>query len=168
MACRRLTQEGLLRREPGPRGKLVNFGINGSSQAVVTPRLSRLVKEANITEDEVKTALAKMLEATGWSVKVAWGRSRGIDIEATKAGTRWIIECKGTGSSHPMQNNYFIGVIGELLQRMHDDRAKHSIAFPDLPKYRRLWSELPIKVKHQLQLTALFVTNEGTIEELPQ
>jgi hypothetical protein len=42
-----------------------------------------------------------------------------------------------------MQNNYFVSVVGELMQRMNDDRAKHSIAFPDLPKFRRLWSELP-------------------------
>jgi hypothetical protein len=77
-----------------------------------------------------------------------------------------VIECKGTGSSPPMQNNYFLGVVGELLQRMHDDSAKHSIAFPDLPKYRRLCSELPANVKQRLQLTVLFVTADGVVQEL--
>jgi hypothetical protein len=107
-----------------------------------------------------------MLESEGWSVQVAWGRSRGIDITATRDQERWVIECKGTGSRHEMQNNYFLGVLGELLQRMHDDHAKHSIAFPDLSKYRRLWSELPLSVKQRLRLTALFVAADGGVHEL--
>ena len=107
-----------------------------------------------------------MLESNGWSLKVAWGRERGIDIEALRGAERWIIECKGTGSLAPMQNNYFVGVIGELMQRMSDDRAKHSIAFPDLPKFRRLWSELPRTVKERLRLSALFVSGDGNVAEL--
>jgi hypothetical protein len=39
-----------------------------------------------------------------------------------------------------------------------DDRAKHSIAFPDVPKFRRLWSELLAMVKERLQLSALFAS----------
>src|SRR5207249_8057046 len=100
------------------------------------------------------------LEPKGWTVEVAWGRTRGIDIVALRGAERWVIECKGIGSLAPMQNNYFVGVIGELTQRMSDDRAKHSIAFPDVPKFRRLWSELPAMVKERLQLSALFVAED--------
>jgi hypothetical protein len=53
-----------------------------------------------------------------------------------------------------MQNNYFVSIVGELMQRMSDDRAKHSIAFPDVPKFRRLWSEFPMMVKERLQISA--------------
>ena len=119
-----------------------------------------------MTEDRVKSALVAMLEPSGWSVEVAWGKKRGIDIVALRGEERWVIECKGTGSLAPMQNNYFVGVIGELMQRMSDRRAKHSIAFPNLPKFRRLWSELPAVAKERLQLTALFVSEDGSVLEL--
>jgi hypothetical protein len=119
-----------------------------------------------MTEDQVKAALETTLKSNGWSVKIAWGRQRGIDIEAERTGERWIIECKGEGSLAPMQNNYFVSVIGELMQRMSDPHAKHSIAFPDRPKFRRLWVELPTTVKERLRLSALFVSNEGTVVEL--
>jgi len=119
-----------------------------------------------MSEDQVKTALKTMLERDGWSVQVAWGRARGIDIVALRGTERWVIECKGTGSIPPMQNNYFVGVIGELMQRMSDERAKHSIAFPDVPKFRRLWSELPAIVKDRLKLSALLVSEDGTVLEI--
>jgi hypothetical protein len=119
-----------------------------------------------LTEDEVKASLLTLLTAQGWATEVAWGKARGMDIAASKDGQRWLIECKGSGSLAPMQNNYFVGVIGEIVQRMADPEAKHSIAFPDLAKLRRLWSELPKHVKHTLKLTALFVASDGTVTEL--
>ena len=168
MVCRKLCQEGFLRRQRGPRGKLVNFLVyqaSLSSPAVAEPKTAAAPSQG-LTEDQVKTFLANMLKQAGWSVQVAWGRARGIDITAIRGDERWIFECKGTGSSAPMQNNYFLGAIGELLQRMDNNRAKHSVAFPDVPKFRRLWSELPTKVKHKLHLTVLFVTTDGSVQEL--
>jgi hypothetical protein len=50
--------------------------------------------------------------------------------------------------------------------RLIDQRAKHSIALPDLPKFQRLWSELPLLVKRRLELTALFVLRDGIVVEL--
>jgi hypothetical protein len=123
-------------------------------------------KSVVLSEDQVKSALKAKLETDGWTVEVAWGRERGIDIVALRGPERWVIECKGTGSIPPMQNNYFVGVVGELLQRMSDERAKHSIAFPDVPKFRRLWTELPTMVKERLKLTALFVSDDGSVVEI--
>jgi MarR family protein/restriction endonuclease len=166
--CRRLCQKNLVRRERGKRGKLVNFAITGGDQpAVIGSSMPRTRADAGaMTEDQVKAALVSMLEQKGWSVEVAWGRQRGIDIVALRGAERWVIECKGTGSLAPMQKNYFVSVVGELMQRMSDDRAKHSIAFPDVPKFRRLWSELPPMVKQRLQLSALFVANDNSVLEL--
>lgn len=101
----------------------------------------------------------------GWTVAVAMGRERGADVIATRGGERWIIECKGSGSLPPMDNNYFIGALGELLQRMTDDAARYSVAFPDQPKFRRLWSELPEHPKRSLGLSCLFVSPTGNIVE---
>jgi len=166
IVCRKLSQEGRIRRELGPRGKLINSVITGAISAVPAKEPNIEPRIVVITEDQVKQTIATMLEQSGWSVKVAWGRTRGVDITATRGDERWLIECKGTGSRPEMHNNYFVAVVGEVLQRMHDDRAKHSIAFPELPKYRRLWSELPTNVKQRLQLSVLFVGADHTICEL--
>jgi hypothetical protein len=53
-----------------------------------------------------------LMQASGWSVEVAWERQRGIDIVGLREPERWVIECKGTGSLAPMQNDYFVSVVG--------------------------------------------------------
>jgi hypothetical protein len=42
-----------------------------------------------------------------------------------------------------MRVNYFLGALGEILQRMEDPTAKYSIALPDLQQFRNLWKKLP-------------------------
>jgi hypothetical protein len=64
-------------------------------------------------------------------------------VEALKNTDRWIIEVKGCGSRNPMRHNFFLMVLGELLQRMDDPKAKYSIAFPNMKQYRGLWDRLP-------------------------
>lgn len=116
------------------------------------------------SEDAVKKHLKLWLEQQGWSVKVAWGKTRGVDIEATKSGSRWLIEVKGIGSLQPMRVNYFIGMLGETLQRMDDPKAAYSIALPDHPQYRGLWNRLPELAKKRTQITMLFVAPNGRVE----
>lgn len=65
-----------------------------------------------------------------------------------------------------MRVNYFLGVLGELLQRMSDPEAKYSIALPDLPQFRRLWDRLPAQAKGRTGISALFVNDSGRIEEV--
>ncbi len=72
----------------------------------------RLVGEPRtpITEDEIKAAVRDHLAAHGFAVTVAWGRTRGIDIEAKHPdGRRYVIEAKAeVGQSGPQQVNYFL------------------------------------------------------------
>lgn len=175
--ARKLEVQGLVRRAVGNGGKIVNhpvgsFGnklpaeriaVRHTATSVTPPSLSIATKETHDEEDWVKLAVQDWLQQLGWTVDVAWGRNRGIDIAATKSGERWIIECKGTGSSAPMQNNYFIGALGELLQRMTDPDARYSVAFTDTPKFRRLWNELPKHAKERLKLSAIFVDRDGVV-----
>ena len=65
-----------------------------------------------------------------------------------------------------MRVNYFLGVMGELLQRMNNPDAKHSIALPDLPQFRKLWSRLPALAKQRTGISALFVDASGRVEEV--
>lgn len=79
---------------------------------------------------------------------------------------RWIIEAKGCGSLNPMRVNYFLGILGELLQRMNDTDARYSIALPDITQYRRLWQRLPELAKSRTTISALFVGAGGSVEEV--
>jgi hypothetical protein len=104
--------------------------------------------------------------ASGWQVRVKWGRTQGIDIEATKGLSRWIVEAKGGGSLQAMRVNYFIGMLGELLQRMDDPGARYSIALPDMKQFRGLWERLPDLAKSRTTISALFVDAAGHIDEV--
>jgi hypothetical protein len=127
--------------------------------------LSRTTSDAPIfSEDEVKKVLETWLSARGWSVEIAWAKSRGVDIHARKNDERWIIEVKGGGSLQPMRVNYFLGVLGETLQRMDDPKAAYSIALPDLKQFRNLWSRLPALAKARTQISALFVARDGSVD----
>ena len=72
---------------------------------------------------------------------------------------------KGGGSRDPMRVNYFLAVLGELLQRMDDPAARYSIALPDMKQFRGLWSRLPMVAKTRTQITALFVAASGDVVE---
>ncbi len=162
-ACRRLEADGLLIRARRGDGLLGN-NLTGA-HSIKHVRREPTPTDAGVSEDEVKEALQRWLRAQGWSVEIAWGHAQGPDLDARKGGTRWLIEAKGCGSSQPMRVNYFLGVLGEVLQRMADPDAKYSIAMPDMPQYRSLWRRLPSLTKGRTGLTALFVTAAGEIQE---
>jgi hypothetical protein len=63
-----------------------------------------------------------------------------------------------------MRVNYFLGVLGELLFRMNDAASKYSIAVPDVPQFRKLWSRFPAEAKSRLRITALFVSETSVVE----
>lgn len=92
--CRALEKRGILSRGVGPGGRIVNR-LAGSSVApspvAAPPTRPSLASEA-LSEDEVKTAIRDRFEAQGFTVAVAWGRVRGIDIEARRGDERWAIE----------------------------------------------------------------------------
>ncbi|BDG48321.1 hypothetical protein PspKH34_28820 [Parageobacillus sp. KH3-4] len=50
--------------------------------------------------------------------------------------------------------NYFLTILGEILQRMEDPYAKYSIALPGIQQFLKLWDRLPLLAKMR---TALFV-----------
>jgi hypothetical protein len=64
-----------------------------------------------------------------------------------------------------MRVNYFLAVLGELLQRMDDGSAKYSIALPDLQQFRNLWLRLPRLAKQKTGISCLFVDSRGNIQE---
>jgi hypothetical protein len=118
-----------------------------------------------LSEDDVKERVRVWLERSGWRVEVAWGKSRGTDILAVRDDIRWLIEAKGGGSLQPMRVNYFLMVLGEVLQRMEDPATRYSIALPDMRQFRGLWARLPSLAKKLLGISALFIDENGAVEE---
>ena len=119
-----------------------------------------------MNEDTIKKKLVKDLKSKGWKVEVAYGRKKGVDILAIKDSSRWVIEVKGLGSLQPMQNNYFLSVLGETLQRMNCPDTRYSIALPDTEKFRRLWNELPQLAKERTKIDCIFISKNEL--EIPQ
>ena len=122
-ACRKLAAGDRLRRGVGTSGKIINT-LDRTWRPV--ERLPAMPAEGSLLiEDEIKGAVRHHLASDGYDVRVAWGRQRGIDIEATRSEPpdRLVIEAKGEATLQPQQVNYFLGALGELIQRMDDPSA---------------------------------------------
>jgi hypothetical protein len=104
--CRRLETAGLLARHRGREGKIVNVLLRDRGAVAPTPAESA---PQLLTEDEVKAAVKMHLEAKGYAVHVAWGRTQGVDIEAHKDAQHLYLEAKGEPSNRPPQVNNFLG-----------------------------------------------------------
>lgn len=118
-------------------------------------------RTASLTEDEVKQGVKEYLEAAGFRVTVAWGRQRGVDIRAVSGAEVMLLEAKGSAVNPPQQVNYFLGALGELLQRMSDPTTTYGLALPDSPQYCGLVARLPALAWQRLRLTVLFVSKDG-------
>ena len=163
--CRALASQGHVRRAGGVGSKIVNWLADSGHAATVSPaevhHINKPVAGSLLTEDEVKEAAAAHLTSMGWSVAVAWGHTRGIDIEASRDDERLVLEAKGEVSLQPQQVNYFLGAVGELVQRMSDPTSRYGLALPDNRQYRGLVSRLPEVARRQVVQVVLFVTRSA-------
>jgi len=166
-AARSLGSKGMLiRRERPEDGLIGNYPGNAPAPSRKDAFVAKNHDVDALSEEETKSILNGWLQSDGWGTQVAWGRTPGIDIDAKKKGDRWNIEVKGPGSRPPMRVNYFIGILGETLQRMDDPDAKYSIALPNLKQYRGLWERLPDLAKSRTGISLILVSKGGAIEEL--
>lgn len=55
-----------------------------------------------------------------------------------------LIEAKGEINLSAQQVNYFVGALGELVQRMSDTAARHGLALPNNRQYRGHVDRLPV------------------------
>ena len=173
-ACRELARVGKLQRKAREDGLIGNYPVSAlyvSADAErrnvgATHGAEPAREDRALGEDQLKAHLEKWLNADGWRARVAWGRERGVDIEAVgRDGERWLIEVKGCGSRSAMRVNYFIAVLGETLQRMDDANARYSIALPDMPQFHGLWDRLPRLAKERTRISMLFVGADGRVRE---
>jgi hypothetical protein len=157
--ARQLAAEGHIRRATGRTGKIVNT-LSDTRLPALPSEVPAAPSSTLLTEDEVKLAMHTYLEAQGYSVTVMWGRARGVDIDAIAPNARVLIEAKGDAPTPQMQGNYFLGALGELVQRMADPDAQYGLALPDNRRYRGLAERLPDLVVRRLRLRFYFVTRK--------
>ena len=121
--------------------------------------------EKFVSEDDAKDAIAKFFSGHGWKVTVNRGHKNGVDIEAKRDNSCWRIEVKGAYARkkgtllprEPSKTNYFLNVLGEILQRMDDTNIHYAIAFPKIKKYEELWAQLPLETKKRTQINMIIV-----------
>ena len=164
-ACRTMEKEGRLVRQKTDCfiGNYLT-GTAPSATASTTPSAEAKKEREPLDEEAIKRVLTDKLTAEGWTVSTAWSHTPGVDIDARRGTDRWMIEVKGPGSRPQMRVNYFLSMLGELLQRMDDPAARYSIALPDLPQYRGLWERLPTLAKQRTGIDVLFVGADGTVK----
>ncbi|GAA4570296.1 hypothetical protein [Planotetraspora kaengkrachanensis] len=158
----------MLARRVGPDGKIVNSLVSTVPTTEVAPPTPlrpaghEAVRRSGdlLSEDSVKAAVKAYLEGAGWSVTVAWGRNHGVDIEAHRGREHLYLEAKGEAGNPAQQANYFIGALGELVQRLRDPTAKYGLALPDNPQFRRLAERLPPLAHERLNLVVMFVDRQ--------
>lgn len=168
--CHLLESQGLIKREQNyeKNNYIGNYPVDKNLLYDRTTFISDTysTSDSHLQEDEVKHYLKIYLEENNWSIeKFADKNKHGVDIEAKRDGEKWLIEVKGCGSRQPMRNNYFISVLGEILQRMNDSNARYSIAFPDMKQYRNLWNKLPNIAKERTTIDMLLVDSKGNVKE---
>jgi DNA-binding MarR family transcriptional regulator len=168
-AARALEAQRLISRRRRHDGLIGNFLMATTVDAATLPSAVRAsaVHENHdveaLSEEDIKRRLVAWLAADGWTATVAWAKQHGVDIDARRGEERWVIEVKGPGSRPPMRVNYFVGILGETLQRMNDPDARYSIALPELAQFRRLWERLPELAKTRTGVSAIFVSKAGDV-----
>jgi len=174
-AARALSKGGRILRRRRPSDQLIgnyplaNVGTMSHVKSTASKASSSSqtgATSSGASEEELKAYLDKWLRQNGWKTTIAWGKAHGVDIQAVRNHEHWIIEVKGCGSLSAMRVNYFISILGELLQRMDRKDWRYSIALPDIAQYRNLWKRLPKLAKSRTTISALFVKADGSVTDV--
>lgn len=81
-----------------------------------------------------------------------------------ETGERWVIEAKGETTAVGLD---FRTGLGQLLQHMEDRCAKHALAVPDTPKFRRQIDKVPGWARKALGIHWLVVGERGNVTVVP-
>ena len=129
------------------------------------------LKKADVlSEDKVKEYVIKWLSRNDYG-DFTYGdkKDRGPDIKAKKNGygVYYIIEAKKEGATAPLNDNYFLNSLGQIITRMNvGKRTKYSygLALPEKSAKIAL-RRIPWQVCEKLNLRVLMVSKDGTVKE---
>ncbi|MDQ2706438.1 MAG: hypothetical protein M3Z25_01830 [Actinomycetota bacterium] len=182
MICRRLAEEGIVRRDTADSPILNRLS---NAEAPVPPRRPVPSEPAKPWpwEGAVQHALVEWLTSEGGEIVSQADtatKQRGTDVVAELDGRRVHIEVKGwpsTQYSDPRRagevkptaptvqaNQWFAGALSSALKlRQGNPRDRVVVAFPDMPRYRTLHSERAEPLR-RLDIEFWVVTESGTVE----
>ncbi|MBA2323751.1 MAG: hypothetical protein H0V92_06995 [Pseudonocardiales bacterium] len=182
MICRRLAEEGIVRRDPADSPILNRLS---NAEAPVPPRRPAPSEPAKPWpwEGAVQHTLVEWLTSEGGEIVSQADtatKQRGTDVVAELDGRRVHIEVKGwpsTQCSDPRRagevkptaptvqaNQWFAGAMSSALKlRQGNPRDRVVVAFPDMPRYRTLHSERAEPL-HRLDIEFWLVTESGAVE----
>lgn len=133
-------------------------------------------------EGNVVAALAKHLEAEGWSVDCiadTASKAQGVDLQARRGGVTLLVEAKGypstvyrdparanehkpTNPTNQAQQWFSHALLkATRLQNKHR-QATVALCFPDFPRYRALFNETVLGLT-KLAVPVFFVAGDGLV-----
>ncbi len=131
---------------------------------------------SRLTENDVVNAVARYLEANGWSIgQLRTTSERGVDLVAERNGLRLHVEAKGATSSKATSRRYGIGftrgqVFDHVAKAVHTalavvsrgDGTRAALAVPDDPHHRYFVGRVSA-VLARLGVRTFFVAGPSTI-----
>jgi hypothetical protein len=79
-----------------------------------------------------------------------------------------MLEAKAEVARNAQNVNYFLGALGELVQRMSDRTARYGLALPDNRQFRGLVDRLPDVAIERLGLEVFFVRRQDAGYEVAE
>jgi hypothetical protein len=134
-------------------------------------------------EGNVVDAVERHLLETGWNIDGradTLSKERGVDLAASQAGKRVLIEVKGypskqyrdprrasevkpTNPANQAQQWFSHALLKAMRLQTSDPSAAVALAFPDFPRYRALFNQTRSGFE-KLRLAMIFVLEDGSVE----
>ena len=180
--CRRLEREGLLIRERGAQGKIVNrlSSKHRESSGPIPPSstFSDWFWEGNVQE-----AIKSYLTQQGWTIKEesdTASQQRGVDLVAVLDDRVLAVEVKGypsttyargpkAGQPKPTQptlqaRHWYAGaLLSALMLRSKRPSVEIALGFPDFPRYRSLLEKTEWALRN-LNIGIYLVQSDRSVE----
>lgn len=125
-------------------------------------------------EDWLQERIIIYLKQKGYIItKHASGKTHGVDIKAYHPKLRryYFVEVKAepkstSKSKHAMRENYFVGVLGEIICRMIQKHGRYALGLPKNDSYIKKTNKIPERIRKLLKLDIFFVDKQGNVKVL--
>lgn len=105
-----------------------------------------------LSEEVVKDLVFRQLRRDGFAGKRSAPRGKGPDIAGSDRKGRVVVEVKGEGARPQEFYNSFLNVLGQIVTRMDDAKARYIIALPIRHRFVDLLCKLPSRIRRELHL----------------
>lgn len=190
--CRKLAIEGVIRRGPGPRGKIVNYPADKAGRLPLSAAITTTFLPAPpivdatdewFWEGNIVRLLAAAFERQGWEILEmadTMSKARGIDLRIRRDAVEVVIEVKGypstvyrdagrakeTKPTAPLvqAGHWYSHALLKAMRLVSSHAtARVALAFPDFPRYRTLYKETREALR-RVEVALIFVAENGELD----